>query len=100
MAYEIIVKKRFTNKVTKLLIYLEKQWGEAVAQKFLQKLDRQIERIHLHPHTGIQVKNFKQTHSVLVTKHNRMFYRIKNNTVEIINMYDTRRDPKKNPYEF
>ena len=36
MAYKIIVKKRFTNKVTKLLDYLEKAWNKDVTEKFLE----------------------------------------------------------------
>jgi hypothetical protein len=34
----------------------------------------------------------------LITKHNRIFYRIKGNQIEVINMYDTRSNPKKNKY--
>jgi plasmid stabilization system protein ParE len=100
MAYKITVKKRFTNKVKNLLLYLEKTWNEDVAADFMLKLDKQIERVHLRPHTGIQIKSFKSTRSVLITKHNRMFYRIKRDTVEILNMYDTRMNPGNNPYKF
>ena len=49
MAYKIIVKKRFTHKVVKLLNYLETEWNEKVAQDFNKKLDKQIERISVHP---------------------------------------------------
>lgn len=51
-------KKRFTNKVRNLLLYLEKAWSEDVAADFILKLDKQIERVHLRPHTGIQIKKF------------------------------------------
>ena len=43
MAFQIIVKKRFTNKVTKVLAYLEKEWSQKVAPEFLLKIDRRIE---------------------------------------------------------
>lgn len=39
MAYEVVVKKRFTNKVQKVLEYLEKQWSQKVAADFLLKID-------------------------------------------------------------
>jgi len=32
------------------------------------------------------------------TRHSRLYYRIKGTTIEIVNMYDTRINPKKNPY--
>lgn len=35
MAYEIVVKKRFTNKVQKVLVYLEKEWSYKIATEFL-----------------------------------------------------------------
>ncbi len=99
MAYKVIVKKRFTNKVVKLLNYLEKEWNETVAQDFSKKLDKQLERISLQPLSGIGIKNFKNVRSVLVTKHSRLYYRIKEDTIEIVNMYDTRMNPKRNPYK-
>ncbi len=37
MAYEIILKKRFTNKLVKVLAYLEKEWSQQVAANFLKK---------------------------------------------------------------
>jgi hypothetical protein len=56
MAYKIIVKKRFTNKAVKLLNYLETEWNEKVAQDFIKKMDKQIERISEHPFSGLQLK--------------------------------------------
>jgi len=52
MAYQIIVKKRFTNKVRKVLSYLEKEWSYEVATEFLSKIDRRIELIGKHPEIG------------------------------------------------
>ena len=43
MAYRIIVKKRFTNRVQKVLTYLEKEWSHKVAVEFLLKIDRRID---------------------------------------------------------
>ncbi len=38
MAYQIIVKERFPNKVQKILSYLEKEWSHKVAAEFLLKV--------------------------------------------------------------
>jgi len=38
MAYQIILKKRFVNKLVKVLAYLEKEWSHKVAPPFLKKL--------------------------------------------------------------
>ena len=52
MAYEIIVKKRFTNKVQKVLAYLEKEWSKKVAAEFLLKIDRRIDLLSRQPFAG------------------------------------------------
>ena len=83
MAYKIIVKKRFTNKVLKLLLYLETEWSNESAKKFLNKLDKRIHNLSLHPFTGIQVQQYQNLRSVLITKHNRLYYRIKEDTIEL-----------------
>jgi plasmid stabilization system protein ParE len=97
MAYKIIVKKRFTNKVVKLLHYLETEWGKEVAAKFTTKLDKRMNNLSVQPFTGIQLKHFNNVRLILITKHNRLYYRVKEKTIEIINMYDTRMNPRKNP---
>ncbi len=43
MAYKIIIKKSFTNKVDNVLSYLEKEWSHKVAAEFLEKIDNRIE---------------------------------------------------------
>ena len=98
MAYKTIVKKRFTNKVIKLLYYLEAEWGRTVADRFANKLEKRLDNLLKQPFTGAESGYFKNVRSILITKHNRLYYRIKGTTIEIINLYDTRMNPKKNPY--
>jgi plasmid stabilization system protein ParE len=98
MAYQIIVKKRFTNKVQKVLSYLEKEWSHKVAAEFLLKIDRRIELISEHPEIGRPSEKVKNVRGLLITRHNRMYYTVKNNKIIILNMYDTRMNPKKKPY--
>ena len=98
MAYQIIVKKRFTNKVRKVLAYLEKEWSHKVAVDFLLKIDRRIELLTRQPAIGAPSTKIKDVRGLLITRHNRMYYKIKDDKVIILNMYDTRMNPKKNPY--
>lgn len=53
MAYQIILKKRFTNKLVKLLAYLEKEWSLQVAAAFLKKVDHRIQQLSGQPFTGV-----------------------------------------------
>ncbi len=98
MAYQIVIKKRFTKKVLKVLGYLEKEWSAKVAAEFLIKIDRRIELLKKQPYAGSPSEKIKDVRGLLITRHNRLYYKIKNEHVIILNMYDTRMNPKKNPY--
>ncbi|MEO6719586.1 MAG: type II toxin-antitoxin system RelE/ParE family toxin [Ferruginibacter sp.] len=98
MAYKIIYKKRFLNKLIKLLEYLKADWNEDVANTFINKLQKRLQTLSKQPYIGVPSSVIKPVRSILITKHNRLFYRIKDDTVEVINMYDTRSSPKKNPF--
>ena len=99
MAYQVVYKKRFLNKLLSLLDYLKSEWGDAVADQFIVKLQSRIQTLSEQPFIGAPSTAIKSVRSILVTRQNRLFYRIKDNVIEVINMYDTRSNPKKNPYK-
>ncbi len=98
MAYQIIIKRRFTNKLIKLLAYLEKEWSHKVAANFLQKIDLRIQQLSKQPFTGISSERIEGVRSVFITRHNRLYYKVKGKKVIVLNMYDTRMNPKKKKY--
>jgi plasmid stabilization system protein ParE len=97
MANKIIYKKRFLNKLDKLLAYLQKEWSITVANQFLDKLEEKIKAIKHQPAIG-KITAIKNTRSILVTKHNRVYYRIEEDKTIVLNMIGTRKNPKKNPF--
>ncbi|HVX26163.1 MAG TPA: type II toxin-antitoxin system RelE/ParE family toxin [Parafilimonas sp.] len=99
MAYKIIYKKRFQTKLFQLLDYLKKEWGDNVANSFINRLQKRLNTLSQQPYIGASSIVIKSVRSILITKHNRLYYRIKDDTIEVLNMYDTRSNPKKNPYK-
>ena len=98
MAYEVIVKKRFTNKIIQLLNHIEREWGKPVADRFLKKLEKRISTLARQPYIG-GPSEMKNVRSILIAKQNRLYYRIKGNQIEIITLFDTRMHPTKNRYK-
>ncbi|MEP7372678.1 MAG: type II toxin-antitoxin system RelE/ParE family toxin [Chitinophagaceae bacterium] len=98
MAYQIIVKKRVTNKIQKILAYPEKEWSHKVAADFMLKIDRRIQLLTKQPLIGAPSTKIKEISGLLITRHNRLYYKIEGDKVIILNMYDTRMNPQKNPY--
>jgi plasmid stabilization system protein ParE len=98
MAYQVIFKKRFINKLQKTLLYVEEEWGIGVAEKLLNRLDQRFDTLSRQPLIGASSEKIKGSRSFLFTKHNRIYYRVKDDRIEILNIYDTRINPKRNPY--
>ena len=97
MAQKVIYRKRFINKLDRLLSYLEKEWGPQSASRFIDKLEEKIELIKKQPEVG-SITVFENTRSILITKQNKVYYRVNQNNIELVNMIDTRRNPKTNPF--
>ncbi len=98
MALRIITKKRYDNKIKNLLEYLLLNWNDSVAENIILKLDRTIELLSEQEKIGSKVNGLKNTRTILITKHNRLYYRIENDKLIIINLVDTRRNPQTNPF--
>ena len=60
MAYKVIYKKRFSNKLIKLLEYLEKEWSHQVAMNFLNNLEKRLDMIIKQPFVGKAYPGFNE----------------------------------------
>jgi plasmid stabilization system protein ParE len=65
----------------------------------MEVTEYKVGQITSHPHIGIRSFIADDVRSVLITRHNRLYYRISEQTIEIINIFDTRQDPLKNKFE-
>lgn len=90
MAYEIVFKKRFSSKLLNVLEYLEREWNAKVASAFLDIIDRRIDSLKSHPHIGA-LTSIRDVRSIHVTKHNRIYYKVVDKKVILLNLYDTRK---------
>jgi plasmid stabilization system protein ParE len=99
MAYTIKINRRFEIKVAQTYEYLAKEWGFTVADAFYNKIIQKIDTLQSYPFIGKMSKKKPDIRRILVTKHNILYYRIDGNTIVIINLLSTKRNPKQNPYD-
>jgi len=100
MATEI----RWSNNAIKdyhsTIEYLLIAWNEETAVRFIEITEYKIRQISSHPHIGIRSFRADNVRSVLITRHNRLYYRIiSEQIIEIANIFDTRQNPSKNKFE-
>jgi plasmid stabilization system protein ParE len=98
MALEIVTKKRYEKNLQKLLTFLVAEWGKKVAEDFLIVLYDKIEIAANQPLVGINVSSKLNVRSILISKHNRLYYKIEKKRLIVLNIIDTRRNPAKNPF--
>jgi plasmid stabilization system protein ParE len=79
--------------------YLEKNWSGNEVKKFIIKTNQHIDLIRYGNYFGRSSKKSRRVYSLLVTKHNRMYYRVLKTKIEILLFWDTRQNPYSNPYE-
>lgn len=83
MAKKIIWTKRASSKFNAIIEYLEKDWGNAVTINFVQKSFEIIELLSERPFIGTLENTAKGIRGFLITKHNRLFYRVTANELII-----------------
>ncbi|MBK8496533.1 MAG: hypothetical protein IPL50_17205 [Chitinophagaceae bacterium] len=99
MDLQIVAKKRFLNSFQKITSRLNKEWSKKTAEDFNTIVIRKLDLIVSQPYIGKQTA-VKNTRSVVVGKghQNKIYYRVEKSKLVIINMIDTRKNPKKNPF--
>jgi plasmid stabilization system protein ParE len=97
-SYKIIWSSEALNNLSDIINYLCDNWNEKVATRFLDKLDKKLSLLSNQPSIGHISEKDPIIRSVLLSKHNRLYYSIYNNTIELLHILDTRQNPIKNPY--
>ncbi len=91
----VILSKRASIKLEKLLHYLETEWSEKVKQDFINKLDKSLELIKQYPESSEKSKLKKGLHRCVITRQTTLFYQHDSTLIKVITIFDTRMNPKK-----
>jgi len=94
MAKKIIWTKRSIQKFNKIIEFLSLKWGNQVTRNFVSRTYDILELIAEHPELGTLEHIEKNIRGFLLTKHNRLFYRVEEESIIVLNFFDTRSNPK------
>jgi plasmid stabilization system protein ParE len=98
MEKEIVVTKRFRNQTLKTYEFLLRAFTTKTAYHFLEKTQERIELISRYPEIGRPSKKFQNIRSLPLIPCHLIFYRIKKSRIEILVMFDMRKNPAKRPF--
>ena len=94
MALEIFWNKRAKINFDNIVAYLELAFGTTTATIFVRRSYKVIEHLSEFPEMGRMEVADKGIRGILISKHNRLFYRENEKSIVLLNFYDTRQDPE------
>jgi plasmid stabilization system protein ParE len=92
---EILFTERADRNYHSIKEYITEKFGERTAQAFSNKLLDFLEILKNYPQLGsLEVEN-KNIYGFQFSKQTRIFYRIKEEKIIILTLFDVRQNPKK-----
>ncbi len=98
MAYKIEWTENAKQDLKEIIEYLVEEWSVDVAENFVDKLDSMLELLENSPFIGTASNKKRGVRQILITRHNRLFYRISGDKIILLDFFDTRQDPSKRIY--
>jgi plasmid stabilization system protein ParE len=95
MKRKIKLSKRASNRLVKLLDYLEFEWSLKVKNDFIKKLDKSLKRIQKFPESCQQTEFIKGLHMLVITKQTSLYYKYDSKNITIVTLFDNRMNPDK-----
>ena len=93
--FEVFLSPLAERKLLILLEYLIEEWGTNSKDKYLTKFKSAVKQISTHPKSCPESIEMKGIYKCVVNKQSSFLYRIKNNEIEIITLFDNRQDQSK-----
>jgi plasmid stabilization system protein ParE len=93
---------RWTPKATAWLDTQLSYWEEndmfSTIERFVQDLDKKLNRLSEQPETGRATSEYKKIRFIVIDKRYHLFYRVNLDSIVLLTFFDTRQNPTKRPY--
>ncbi len=93
--YKLIWSDEALNNLKGIIDYLESRWTRKQIKKFAQLLDKQMKLIDDNPFLFAESDKSNGLRKSVLSKQTTIYYRILNNEIRIISLFDNRQNPNK-----
>jgi plasmid stabilization system protein ParE len=93
MAFTAIVTKRASRDFDSILYYIQDKFGTQAVIDFRDLVFESVDLIESFPHIGSLEFAHKNIRGLVVHRRLKVFYRVKNNRILILRLFDTRQHP-------
>ena len=95
MALKIFWTKRALSNFDKIIDYLEKDFGDITTRTFAIRVHSFVDNLQEFPELGAIQHTEKQIRGFVIVKQVTIFYKIYDDHIRILNLFDNRQHPKK-----
>ena len=93
--YKVLWTDHAISELNETTEFLEKNWTERELRNFIAKLDHTIELISKTPEIFPASLEKKDIRKAVVEKYNSLYYRINKDSIEIVSLFSSRKNPNK-----
>ena len=90
--YEIEWSARAVADVDRIVHYIEEEWGMKSTSRFIQTLQKEINRIRAFPY-AFPMSGTNGVRRCVMSKQNTIYYQIRDSRVYLLSIFDNRRNP-------
>lgn len=98
MAFKVITTKKFEKSAAKTSRWIEKEWSLKASLKFDKRIENVLDELAKNPTIG-RISLKKDIRSLSVTRHNRIYFRVSEDQITILDLFETKTNPERNKYE-
>lgn len=99
MALQVIWTENALKDYRKVIDYLLENWSVDIASGFIDTVESRLETLSVFPNIGIRSIKENKIRAIIITPHNKLYYRLSDKSIEILNIFDTRKNPDKNEFD-
>jgi plasmid stabilization system protein ParE len=93
--YKIFWTDFALGELEKTIEYLEENWTEKELRNLAREIEETLNLLSHNPNLFQTSEIKKEIRRVIVAKHNTLYYRVKNNSIEILSFFSNRQNPKR-----
>lgn len=97
MAKKIVWSKKAKAIFDDIYDYLDYEFSDETANRFAEKVDQRLDLISRYPESGRLSLKRKNVRFSKIDRYRLLYYKIKDKII-VLYIFDTRQNPRKNPY--
>ena len=95
MSYSLHWSPKAEKKFLLIVQYIQQNFGNVIAEKFIERVDQSVSALKEMRKAFPEFNKRKNIRRCVITKQTTVYYRIKNDSIELIALFSNHQNPKR-----